>query len=793
MARGRQTGRILPHQRDTDDSVPIIFADAVINEEHAAAVHTTESQGMKPKTRNEYRNRENHLMVFWEHKYPDYFEQGTVLLTDEEKNDPNKYYHKNQRDIRYAGINVKLITAFLSNKKTKPNGNLVHPSDLQKYGDAIKWGATVAGQKLPTEYHIGMDTFLRAYRKEFAEAKSNGKVDEKASDPVNASLFSLICQWALAELNIFVWVFSLLMWHMMARSISISSMALHNIRRGTAGDSLAFKYDNSKTDQSGEFVQEKNCYANPQTPYLCLYLALGCYMSINSESFESTEKLFVKSNTKNNTAAQNYCRQLSALVSRHADAAKKFLRISRFHAHGIRKGSGTHASSATTLPPQFTSVAARGEWSMGKILDIYFQFAMGGDYYLGRLLTLIAPEDELFDSLPPHWVDEEHPTVREGIEITFGKVVSSHENGEHNPIGVLSFLLASMVHHSDWLLEQMAARPDHPFSNIPILNKPELLKELKDEHLTLKPTVAVKAATGIPPFVAQNRLLRKVLDICVLNHEALGEFKSDLTEAVAEAVDAKVSAEGGVNNSILLGQLSRLRDDIREDLNNTRTALAEQIGNSPATADVRPRGDNTASRIPRPDQFEYTDNRGKVHKSCVPASFAFPRGTTRWDGWRKWLEGQVYIDESGTTWKLKPFRHLNGMDLKPQIRAAYHNEWQQIFKRMEDAPGVKPIPDSITEEYIKESYDCATQFLKDNYSYIFTKPDDRVASYAVGTWSKKIKYSEVLKHGTEEDKQKLPPPTANNNKRKSDGKERTTRNPRRFINRVSTHRESIVV
>jgi len=54
-----------------------------------------------------------------------------------------------------------------------------------------------------------------------------------------------------------------------------------------------------------------------------------------------------------------------------------------FHAHGLRKGSKTHASSATTVPPAFTSVAARGKWSMGKILDINFQFAMGGDYYLG--------------------------------------------------------------------------------------------------------------------------------------------------------------------------------------------------------------------------------------------------------------------------------------------------------------------------------------------------------------------------------------------------------------------------
>jgi hypothetical protein len=63
--------------------------------------------------------------------------------------------------------------------------------------------------------------------------------------------------------------------------------------------------------------------------------------------------------------------------------ARFFLRLSHFHAHGIRKGSRTHASSVTTVPPAFTSVAAQGEWSKGKILDIYFQFALGGDYYLG--------------------------------------------------------------------------------------------------------------------------------------------------------------------------------------------------------------------------------------------------------------------------------------------------------------------------------------------------------------------------------------------------------------------------
>jgi hypothetical protein len=138
---------------------------------------------------------------------------------------------------------------------------------------------------------------VAAYKKEHAGAKKEGNVDEKEADPINASLFALICKWAVEQMNIFIWVFSLLMWHMMARSISISSISLHNIKRGVS-DSIQFKYDETKMDKSGQLVQTKNCYANPQTPYLCLYLALGCWLSINSESFETTDKLFVKSGAK---------------------------------------------------------------------------------------------------------------------------------------------------------------------------------------------------------------------------------------------------------------------------------------------------------------------------------------------------------------------------------------------------------------------------------------------------------------------------------------------------------------
>ena len=97
------------------------------------------------------------------------------------------------------------------------------------------------------------------------------------------------------------------------------------------------------------------------------------------------EKLFLNPGKKAGSASQRYCCQLSKLVTQHAQRARHYLRLSHFNAHGIRKGSGLYASSATTNPPSFVAVAARG-----KILDVYFKFAMDGDQYLGRMLAFFG-------------------------------------------------------------------------------------------------------------------------------------------------------------------------------------------------------------------------------------------------------------------------------------------------------------------------------------------------------------------------------------------------------------------
>ena len=102
-----------------------------------------------------------------------------------------------------------------------------------------------------------VDTFMFCYKKEFVEAKKEGNTDEKEANVINNTLFELLLQLALQEGNLFVWCFALLMWHLMARSINVDCLSLHNIKRGVS-DSIVFKYDEKKMDKTGKFVQEKN-------------------------------------------------------------------------------------------------------------------------------------------------------------------------------------------------------------------------------------------------------------------------------------------------------------------------------------------------------------------------------------------------------------------------------------------------------------------------------------------------------------------------------------------------------
>jgi hypothetical protein len=43
-----------------------------------------------------------------------------------------------------------------------------------------------------------------------------------------------------------------------------------------------------------------------------------------------------------------------------------------------------------------SSIAARGKWSLGRVLDLYWHFAEPGDTFLGCILAGLDPSSEEF-------------------------------------------------------------------------------------------------------------------------------------------------------------------------------------------------------------------------------------------------------------------------------------------------------------------------------------------------------------------------------------------------------------
>ena len=112
---------------------------------------------------------------------------------------------------------------------------------------------------------------------------------------------------------------------------------------------------------------------------------------------------------------QTYCKALKVIVNATAERirlVKHYCREGHFHAYG----DPSHATTATTEPPPIPSVLLRGEWTLGKVLDLYWKFAELGDYYLGRTLAFLDPDSETFGVLPPHFTaGTENPHINEAV------------------------------------------------------------------------------------------------------------------------------------------------------------------------------------------------------------------------------------------------------------------------------------------------------------------------------------------------------------------------------------------
>ena len=139
--------------------------------------------------------------------FPDYFEAGTRISSAEEKADPTmKVFHTCDRDIVYEGLRIDMVLSYMAATKKKDaqgDGQKIYSyTHMRKINDAILFGARTVNEILSSSYYSEMDSFLTKFKKETADTRSRGKMDEKSADPISFSLFRLILTWAIERGNI---------------------------------------------------------------------------------------------------------------------------------------------------------------------------------------------------------------------------------------------------------------------------------------------------------------------------------------------------------------------------------------------------------------------------------------------------------------------------------------------------------------------------------------------------------------------------------------------------------------
>ncbi len=75
------------------------------------------------------------------------------------------------------------------------------------------------------------------------------------------------------------------MWHLITRLINVDSNAFHSIKKGIS-DSITFKYDETKMDKMGEFVQEKTAILS----LMSLFIVSSLLLAATSASMLSLSK-----------------------------------------------------------------------------------------------------------------------------------------------------------------------------------------------------------------------------------------------------------------------------------------------------------------------------------------------------------------------------------------------------------------------------------------------------------------------------------------------------------------------
>lgn len=427
--------------------------------------------------------------------------------------------------------------------------------------------------------------------------------------------------------------------------------------------------------------------------------------------------------------------------------ARMFVRLTNFHPHGNRKGAATHVTTNTMEPPPMPSILLRGEWSLGKVLDIYWRWSQQGDTYLGRLLTGLDPNDVEFGLLPPHFKQgRENEHISEAMRLCFGPIIDMW--AEKCTIeSSLLLLLASMVWHSDILASFMTGSTGHPFQNIPIMQNPNLLQELK-QLVTCDPCNGITMPSGVPRHIKNLTLLHSMLHQQEQTLEAIMNLTNNLPQIVRDAISQKAAESGHVTVEYVMEALTSSTNSIKALI---ETSVHDSICKAMTRHNFRREGPVEMLEAQQQLGVEWpiTTYRDYKHEDgyyyAVPPDFKFSSCSLRL-GWNAWLVGfPGNLSSTATLAPVRPLRFIVKNTMLPagNVRNNFKDGWKPILSCM--AKFVKRELDGTRAErmdsaFREHTYSIAIEGLRTATPELFTgKNEDRSKQWMVATWSRKIR------------------------------------------------------
>ena len=735
--------------------------------EHAARarIAKTKLKVLGPKTRDDYIRRLN-LFKAWiaehhsEHEPRQVLPGASRVTSSKGKESPGhiNYAHLDHKLFEvYLGL-AQVVTKVKNVRVRVGDGTFrvdrvtvqTHASDstVRKPYDAIMHFARELELHAPAEFVTQTLSILKCNKKEIDSARQDGQYDDTSADPLPTRLYMWLLMHAYTAFSLFFGAWTCWQWNCIARGINMQT--LHYKCLSVRNDSLHVEFPKTKTSKGEKVVYPKHVFANPLRVELCPVTWLGIYVCCNPE-VNATGQVFLGGDA----ASVKYATTLKSILQEHQDMVEgmggNVERLSRKHC--IRKGAGTAAAASSTAAPSIVSIVRRGDWSLGKVLDLYLRWADGGDQYCGRIMTLLNPDTAEFATLPPFFKEGT------GIELIHKVLEEVFGTGENSVLTrfptmrpVLIMCLASMVHHADTIKEMLDKNVRlwgptfgsrvpgsedyvgvHPLmQQVKLFRSASLLGLRGTTSLDPKDRQAPRA-TGVPPFVMNIKKLEDILVVAKKNAETLANLGTTLTTSFGAFLEARARSDGIVTTASMNTQFQKLEMQMTKMTESIQTLSLAGAQRQP-TEPVAP-------------HFNAMLGMAGGRLTVLPPGYKFPSPTLR-VGWEMWLTG----DEVN---KIPALRNVSRGNVSGSSNKDIFKRWTSIFRFMERGLASVVPSNAVDSRFVESSYKQAMVFLKSRLQYMFKKP--ACLQLKVGTWAKSIKNSEIWSNGTEADKAHLPP------------------------------------